>query len=259
MSTKRRKPIDLARAVAGAFKAAKGNEAAAVETIERLLTKWIAEAATDAIENAIGATRGTSLTDAALVAWLRGVEGVAAREGARWRGLRLPGDLGLHVYTDDRGRLHMVGALLEDIARKARLAAGFVEDMRPKTYDASKVRMEIGGVPVRGFLGVDPAHGPDEAVAIAYDAEGRIAVARIPVEAAPVPSDARHYKSSATPSTPQEPAGGERSSGPGECPGSGQPFAPGDFSAVLGGGFCPVCRAEVRATPLGRVKRHPEP
>lgn len=158
MRSSKRKPLDMARAVAGSFKAAKGNEPEAVATIERLLSKWIDEARSEAVRETVAALferRGLPLTDAGLVAFLRAVVATSRGEGERWRALRLPGDLKLDAFTLDRGRLHLVGVLLGEIDRKAALAADLVEDMRPRP-----IPVDAAGAPTsRAELGArsDPS------------------------------------------------------------------------------------------------------
>jgi hypothetical protein len=72
------------------------------------------------------------MTDAALMKWLEDVEAVAAREGARWRGLRLPGDLSLNGWTEDRVLLHAVGDKLVFIGNLAQTTRKYLLATRPK-------------------------------------------------------------------------------------------------------------------------------
>lgn len=67
-----------------------------------------------------------------LIAWLEDVEKEAREEGERWRALRLPGDLKLDAYTDDRGRLHLVGEGLEHLEKLARSTRDLAAGLKPK-------------------------------------------------------------------------------------------------------------------------------
>ena len=77
------------------------------------------------------------MTDAALVAWLEGVCEVAAREGARWRAFRLPGDLKHETYTDARGRLFFVGEHLGALERLAVTTRELVLALKPPAPGAA--------------------------------------------------------------------------------------------------------------------------